>query len=230
MERRDIQAEIRFYSNFISPGDTVIDVGAHIGDGTLAFGVCAGPEGSVFAFEPNPATFRILADTAFINRKLVNIFPVPLALSTSGGQLIFDYGDYWLDNGGYHPRSVFSHGSNYAVPVRTVELCAWLREIEHVKGRLGFIKLDCEGSDLEIIQELIKRWDKDGFPVIQFELLELSDLNCEILHELSKQFYLRRLFVMHSGEIAAVDVSDVSSIDLSSKQDLLLMPKTKARN
>jgi len=44
----------------IKPGDTVVDVGAHIGYYTLLFSKLVGPSGKVFSFEPAPQNFSIL--------------------------------------------------------------------------------------------------------------------------------------------------------------------------
>src|SRR4051794_16582602 len=45
------------------PGNTVIDVGAGIGDTTLAFASLVGPSGSVLAVEAHPRTFSCLRET-----------------------------------------------------------------------------------------------------------------------------------------------------------------------
>jgi len=44
----------------LQPGDTALDLGAHIGYFTLHFARRVGPEGRVYAFEPHPDSFRIL--------------------------------------------------------------------------------------------------------------------------------------------------------------------------
>ncbi|MEJ5277185.1 MAG: FkbM family methyltransferase [Thermogemmata sp.] len=44
----------------VSPGDTVVDAGAHVGYMTVLMGVAAGPGGSVLSFEPHPELFAIL--------------------------------------------------------------------------------------------------------------------------------------------------------------------------
>src|SRR6185437_4387109 len=46
---------------WIKPGDRVIDVGANIGQYTRKLSELVGPVGRVFAFEPVPETFEILA-------------------------------------------------------------------------------------------------------------------------------------------------------------------------
>lgn len=45
---------------YIHPGDTVVDVGAFIGDHTVSYAKAVGEQGAVIAFEPNPAAFRCL--------------------------------------------------------------------------------------------------------------------------------------------------------------------------
>jgi FkbM family methyltransferase len=51
----------------IQPGDTVIDIGAHIGYYTLIFARCVGPTGHVYAFEPDPGNFEILQKNVSLN-------------------------------------------------------------------------------------------------------------------------------------------------------------------
>lgn len=45
---------------FLKPGDAAVDVGAHIGTHTVAFSRAVGRNGSVFAFEAQPALFDVL--------------------------------------------------------------------------------------------------------------------------------------------------------------------------
>jgi FkbM family methyltransferase len=53
-------AEASWYRAVIEPGDTVIEVGAHIGVFTTLFASLAGPSGRVIAFEPDPASAALL--------------------------------------------------------------------------------------------------------------------------------------------------------------------------
>jgi FkbM family methyltransferase len=53
--------EIGFCGRFVTPGDTVLDVGAYIGTHALAFAECVGPGGRVYSFEAQPASFALLA-------------------------------------------------------------------------------------------------------------------------------------------------------------------------
>lgn len=48
----------------VEPGDTVFDVGAHFGYFSLLFAALSGASGRVFAFEPTPSTYAVLASNA----------------------------------------------------------------------------------------------------------------------------------------------------------------------
>ncbi len=54
-------------AGLVQPGDHVIDIGANIGNITLALAKRVGPKGRVYAFEPHPRTFRILQANAKLN-------------------------------------------------------------------------------------------------------------------------------------------------------------------
>ncbi|WP_238361248.1 hypothetical protein [Burkholderia thailandensis] len=51
----------KHYRRWIQPGDTVIDVGAHLGLHLSRFIELAGPTGQVIGFEPLPFAFDILS-------------------------------------------------------------------------------------------------------------------------------------------------------------------------
>lgn len=52
----------------LSESDTVIDVGANVGNHTLFFSQCVGANGRVLAFEPQRFLFQILCANALLGR------------------------------------------------------------------------------------------------------------------------------------------------------------------
>lgn len=52
----------------VKPGGTMIDIGAHIGYFTLMAARAAGPEGHVYAIEPDPANFAVLVENVRLNK------------------------------------------------------------------------------------------------------------------------------------------------------------------
>ena len=59
--------ELSFFQAYLKPGDTVIDVGANIGETVLASSIAVGTNGRVFAFEPHPKVFGFLQDNLRLN-------------------------------------------------------------------------------------------------------------------------------------------------------------------
>jgi len=68
----------------VSPGDTVLDVGANVGQYAALLAGMVGPEGRVIAFEPVPRTFRILSSVV-AGLGLSNVDTVQLALADFDG-------------------------------------------------------------------------------------------------------------------------------------------------
>src|SRR5438046_3244677 len=70
------QDEVTALREFLRPGDVAIDIGAHTGDSTLPIALALGVSGTVFALEPNPYVFKVLAVNAGLNRSKTNIVPL----------------------------------------------------------------------------------------------------------------------------------------------------------
>jgi predicted RNA methylase len=61
------ESEVAMMRNFVREGDTVIDVGANIGDLTLPLARMVGDRGKVYAFESNPESFNVLCANLALN-------------------------------------------------------------------------------------------------------------------------------------------------------------------
>ena len=77
-----LQRAIRQYA---SAGDTVYDIGANVGYVSLSLAKRVGPQGHVFAFEPIPQTFALLAKNVALNQ-LNNITTMNVAASDRSGE------------------------------------------------------------------------------------------------------------------------------------------------
>lgn len=63
---------IQMMARFVKPGDTIVNLGTHIGIELVVLGQIAGPTGRLYGVEPGFVNFRILQKNIFIN-KLHNI-------------------------------------------------------------------------------------------------------------------------------------------------------------
>lgn len=74
-------AEVRVFEKFIQPGDTVIDAGALYGEHTLPMAELVGPQGWVYAFEPQRIPFQVLCGNCQLN-SMSNVTALQNALGT----------------------------------------------------------------------------------------------------------------------------------------------------
>lgn len=157
---------------FIEPGDFVIDIGAHVGDTSLAPALLAGPDGLVLSLEPNPATFQVLKANASLNTGKVNIEAMNVAAMPEDGDYTFQYNDPSMVNGGYQKGiSLFKHASFFKVTVRGVNFANCLRtKYAKMLPRLKFLKTDLEGGDhaaFKTLRDIVAEY----MPVLQAEVI-----------------------------------------------------------
>ena len=81
------EGEYDVFSQVVKPGDTVIEAGANLGAHTLGLAQLAGPNGRVYAFEPQRLMFQTLLGNAALN-SLTNIYGFQKALSNAPGKLL----------------------------------------------------------------------------------------------------------------------------------------------
>jgi FkbM family methyltransferase len=147
----------KLFRKVLRPGNVAVDIGANIGYYTRILSRLVGVGGTVIAFEPLPAAFKILEMncTDLSNTKLF-----PLALSDREGQTNF----YIRKNGDMSSLNPDAHANKIRVKTTTADKI--LKNYE----KLDLIKIDVEGFELEVIygaQELLSIQK----PIVYFEFL-----------------------------------------------------------
>jgi len=128
------------YGTIVQPklGDIVFDIGAFVGDTALWFSKAVGPQGRVYAFEPEPSNFEKLKANRERN-KVTNVIPLQLALSENEGEMQITSG------GG--SSAITETAGDTSVKVTTVD-----KSVEANKlTRVDFIKMDVEGYELKVL-------------------------------------------------------------------------------
>jgi len=136
------------YDNIVEPklGDIVFDIGAYIGDTALWFSKAVGPQGKVYAFEPEPGNFERLKANLERNN-VTNVNPLQLALSENEGEMRV--------SSGAGSSVITQAGTGKSVKVTTIDNFVEANKLP----RVDFIKMDVEGYESKVLkgaQETIK--------------------------------------------------------------------------
>jgi len=129
------------YGTIVEPklGDIVFDIGAYVGDTSLWFSKAVGPQGKVYAFEPEPSNFEKLKANIERN-KVTNVIPLQLALSENEGEMQI--------TGGGGGSAITETAGDTSVKVTTVDNIVEANKLP----RVDFIKMDVEGHELKVLE------------------------------------------------------------------------------
>lgn len=151
-----------FVGSILQPGDTFVDIGAHVGYFSMLASQLVGPGGAVFSFEPEPRNFSHLLEHIEVNGA-TNVRPMHMAVGASPS-----VADFFVnaDNDGGHAlwevgRHPFNERSREAPTTRKV----FVTSLDTIfQGRdmrtLKAIKIDAEGAEFAILvgaRELLRR-------------------------------------------------------------------------
>ncbi|HVZ80725.1 MAG TPA: FkbM family methyltransferase [bacterium] len=129
--------ETELFQKEIKPGQTVVDVGANIGYYTLLAARRVGPQGRVYAFEPDPTNFGLLKKNVEENG-YKNVVLVNKALSNKNGKT-----KLFLNPKNRGDHRVYDSGDGReSVTIGTLTLDSYLK-----KRKVDFIKMDIQGAE-----------------------------------------------------------------------------------
>lgn len=155
-----------FFIRFIQPGDKIADVGAHFGYFSLLAAHLAGPEGSVWSFEPGSATHAVLTRNtqAFQQMKVHR-----LLIGAENGILDFwEFPTLFSEYNTTRPDSVPEHLHGRKTQLASTRLDTFFTA-RQTAPRL--IKIDVEGAEYEVVQGLEGLFEQGSFPVLAMEFL-----------------------------------------------------------
>lgn len=139
-------ATFAFLRTHAKPGQTVLDIGAHLGLFTVVLARLVGPAGRVFSFEPTALTRQVLERTVRINGCSSVVEIRAEAVSRATGMAEFhDTGD----PGSNANSLIRTQRSRSSANVPTISLD------DFVKSRgiqPGCLKIDVEGAELDLLR------------------------------------------------------------------------------
>lgn len=134
---------------FLGAGGVAVDIGASLGEWAVPLARAVGPDGRLFAFEPQPLAVRALEATLRINN-LTQASVIEAAVSDRVGVLdlaVPDVTSSAVDTGRAHIGA--TKPGETASKVRTVTLDAFIAEARLV--RLDLVKIDVEGHERAVL-------------------------------------------------------------------------------
>jgi FkbM family methyltransferase len=134
--------EVRLLGSLLRPGDTAMDVGAHIGLITVPLARSVGPAGRVLAFEPQQKIFQLLCANLVANG-IDNVFARCAAVGAETGRVVTEA----TDNGSGNL------GERRVLPADTAD---WKTVSLITLDSLGLddvtlVKIDVEGFELAVL-------------------------------------------------------------------------------
>ena len=153
--------EIEVVKKIIKKGDTVLDLGAHIGYYTLIFAKLVGDKGKVFAFEPEPNNFNLLKKNVEVNG-YQNVVLIPKAVSSKTGKHKLYISD---ERSGSYTIIETEKNQKY-IEIDSVCLDDYFVEFD---GKINFIKMDIEGYEGEAIKGMTSLLQKSEWIRILME-------------------------------------------------------------
>ena len=165
--RKLTSAEYEFFilRNFVKKNNVVLDIGSNIGRYTFELSSIVGCKGTVYSFEPMHRSFLILLSLTYLSGKK-NIIPINLAISNKTNKIIMEEqsspsNNYLFDT---NTESKITHKPSknnlgtYSVKIDDL----------NIKEKISFIKIDCEGAELDVLKGAINLIKKNK-PIIMVE-------------------------------------------------------------
>jgi FkbM family methyltransferase len=159
-------------ASVLKPGDTFIDVGAHVGYFSVLAAALVGAAGRVIAFEPEPRNYARLVEHVRLNG-FAHVVPVPSAAGSEEGMLEFHFNS---DNDGGHAlwdvgRHLLNERSRAAPRSFPVEVTTVDRIVgRQPPGRVRAIKIDVEGNEHAVVRGAQRTIESHQVPFVIAEV------------------------------------------------------------
>jgi len=158
----------KFFATHIKPDDTVIDVGANLGYYSVLAADLVGPKGRVVAVEPNPALFKLLAQSMRVNGFDGRCNLRNIALGGAGESKVHPFfvphgepkNGRFLDSK-ETPEQLRRHGQVFEVKTGALNPDNF--------DRVDLIKIDVEGAEIAVLDQLAPLIEKFK-PIIACEV------------------------------------------------------------
>lgn len=132
----------RCLDRLLEPGRTAVDVGANIGFLTARMARSVGPEGRIWALEPEPANLEILRRNMKRNGLADRVRIVPQAAGAGDASRRLYLGGHGMGHS-FHPGEAGPTAASVEVRQSSLD--------DLVEGPVDLVKIDVEGAELDVL-------------------------------------------------------------------------------
>jgi FkbM family methyltransferase len=198
---REIFIDFQYFVTVKKKNPVIFDVGSNIGIATLFFKMVY-PESAIYSFEPDDAVFGFLKENIEGNG-LKNITPINAGLGRYTGKAQFYVPSWSSGSSSIHYEKVEIE-SRYAGQCHGREnISIHQKEVDVMKvsdfimeqgiRHIDLMKIDAEGAEAEIIEDVSEVFDRIGFIILEYhyskDLLEKNSL-ASIISSLERADFL----------------------------------------
>lgn len=136
------EGEVALFRQLLSPGDVVVEAGANFGVHTIAMAKMVGPQGAIFAVEPQRLVYQVLTANVAIN-SLDNVITLRAGLGANAGSIRVPTLDPTRESN-FGGVSIGGQQAGEEVPLLTLD------GMQLPQCRM--IKVDVEGMEHEVLE------------------------------------------------------------------------------
>jgi FkbM family methyltransferase len=208
----------------LSLGMVVFDIGANIGEISLYAARRVGEEGSVYCFEPIPALYETLSFNVSRN-DLAQAYPIRMGVSNKLGMVPIYRSDSRFADGTVHEGlGTLYPMKNRTTPVGEIQLTTLDAFCEEKQiHRLDLIKIDVEGSELDVLmggEQTLRRYRPRLIIEVQKQTADASGVNAEDILDYLEKFDYSFFTIGRKGKLNALHRDKLKRF-----QNVLCVPK-----
>jgi FkbM family methyltransferase len=207
-------------------GGHILDVGANVGYDTALFARALSPGCRVFAFEPEQENFRRLRTVAAAAERAERISVHRLAVGAAEGAAALAVDPRHA--GGHHIATASDDGARQQIEMTSLD--GFLAR-EDVRGRIGFVKIDVQGYELEVSRGMEGLIGDNPDLVVGLELEPSTLRRFDVSVEDLVGFYTERsfrAFAIGSRGLEPIGASELCAIPEDGYVDVILSRQLEA--
>jgi FkbM family methyltransferase len=190
----------------LKPGMVVIDVGAHVGYYALLAARLVGQEGRVYAFEADPANYRLLSENIELN-SYSNLHAFSQAVTDHSGQLSFFLSPFGSDRNSLYAEN--TGGGAREVQVTAIALDEFIASVR--EAQIDLIKMDIEGAELAALEGMKETIKRTVRLIVEYSPLSMREKPEQLLNKLSELGF-RISVISNDGNLEIKDLGEFSAL------------------